>query len=419
MSILALGINHHRAPLDLRERVAFPADTLPGAFHDLVTRTSIHEALILSTCNRTELYTLANAPDTLADWLAFYHRLDPADLRPFLYTLTGEAAARHLFRVASGLDSMVLGETQIVGQIKEATMAATRAGTLGGVLHKLVQRAFSVAKEVRSSTAIGANTVSMAAAAVQMAERIFGSLSEQKILFIGAGEMIELAATHFCARCPAAVTVANRTEIRAADLARRFGGRAIRLDAIANVLFEHDIVVSCTASPLPIIGLGLVERSLKARRHRPMLMVDLAVPRDIEPEVGSRLDDVFLYTVDDLAEIVKSGMESRQAAVLEAETIVASQTVQFMQWLASRETVPLIRHLRDTAERARRRELAHAMKLLAAGHAPEKILEHLSNRLMNKFLHAPTEVLRTADGEQMRPVLERLFRLLPPEDPPE
>ncbi|MDR1850143.1 MAG: glutamyl-tRNA reductase, partial [Zoogloeaceae bacterium] len=318
MSIYVLGINHHTAPLEIRERVAFPAETLPQALTSLMRESGAGEALILSTCNRTELYAVLDAPDALGIWLAAHHHVEFSRLQPFLYVFEADQAARHLFRVASGLDSMVLGETQILGQIKEATSLAEEVGSLGSHLHRLFQRAFSVAKEVRSDTAIGANIISMAAAAVQLAERIFESINQQKLLFIGAGEMIELAAAHFCAHAPAAVTIANRTVERGAALAERFNGRAIRLDEIGGILFEHDIVVSCTASPLPIIGLGLVERSLKMRRHRPMFMVDLAVPRDIEPEVAM-LDDVFLYTVDDLAGIVASGVELRQAAAAEAE----------------------------------------------------------------------------------------------------
>jgi glutamyl-tRNA reductase len=420
MSISILGINHHSASLDIRERVAFPAETLPQALAALMRDTPAREAVILSTCNRTEVYVVSEAPEAVARWLADYHRVDAARLAPFLYTLQADAAARHLFRVASGLDSMVLGEAQILGQIKDAARQAESAGTLGSHLHKLFQRAFSVAKEVRSSTAIGANTVSMAAAAVQLAERIFESIGEQRLLFIGAGEMIELVATHFSAHSPRAVTIANRTQERGVELARRLGGRAIRLDEIAASLFEHDIIVSCTASPLPIIGLGLVERSLKARRHRPLFMVDLAVPRDIEPEVG-KLDDVFLYSVDDLARIVADGMESRQAAVVQAEAIIENQTRSFRQWLASRETVPMIRSLRDAAERARRHELEYALKRLAAGDAPEEALAQLSLRLTNKFLHAPTQVLQLAEGEEsaaLRQSLARLFHLHPEENAP-
>lgn len=415
MAIFTLGINHHSAPLAIREQVAFHVETLPQALCALTRAKPVREAAILSTCNRTELYCATETPEAAAEWFAEYHQLERDTLKPFLYTLPPRDAVRHAFRVASGLDSMVVGEAQILGQMKDAVRLAESAGTLGTHLHKLFQRAFAVAKEVRTSTAIGANTVSMAAAAVQLAERIFESISSQKILFIGAGEMIELCATHFCARQPRQVTVANRTVERGRALADRFNGHAIRLDELADTLGQYDIVVSCTASPLPIIGLGMVERAIKARRHRPMFMVDLAVPRDIESEVGE-LDDVFLYTVDDLAQVVASGMESRQAAVVQAEAIIDTQVDSFLHWMASRDTVPLIRGLRDAAERSRRHELDHAMRRLAAGDSPEKVLEQLSLRLTNKFLHAPTQALQLSDADtrkDLQQAVSRLFHLHP------
>ncbi|MDR3352986.1 MAG: glutamyl-tRNA reductase [Zoogloeaceae bacterium] len=418
MTIFTLGINHHSAPLKIREQVAFQSETLPQALAALMRVKSVREAAILSTCNRTELYCVAEEAGPLADWLAAHHQLPREALAPFLYTLSSSEVARHAFRVASGLDSMVLGEPQILGQMKDAVRLAEAAGTLGVYLNKLFQQAFSVAKEVRSSTAIGAQTVSMAAAAVQLAESIFESIGEQKVLLIGAGEMIELCATHFAARHPQALTVANRTVERGRALAERFDGNAIRLDDLSETLALYDIVVSCTAAPLPIIGLGLVERAIRARRHRPMFMVDLAVPRDIEAEVGA-LDDVFLYTVDDLAQVVASGVESRQAAATQAQAIIEGEARQFLNWMEARDMVPLIRKLRDVAERARRHELEHAMKRLAAGDAPERVLEQFSSRLTNKFLHAPTEALQHADAQTRRPLQEAATRLfhLSPENP--
>lgn len=419
MAIFTLGINHHSAPLAIREQVAFHVETLPQALSALTRQKPVREAAILSTCNRTEIYCATEQPEAAAEWLAEYHSLEREAIKPFLYTLSPRDSVRHAFRVASGLDSMVVGEAQILGQMKDAVRLAENAGTLGMHLHKLFQRAFAVAKEVRTSTAIGANTVSMAAAAVQLAERIFESVSSQKILFIGAGEMIELCATHFCARQPKQVTVANRTVERGRVLADRFGGHAIRLDELADTLGQYDIVVSCTASPLPIIGLGMVERAIKARRHRPMFMVDLAVPRDIESEVGE-LDDVFLYTVDDLAQVVASGIESRQAAVIQAEAIIDTQVDSFLHWMESRDTVPLIRSLRDAAERNRRHELDHAMKRLTAGDPPEKVLEQLSLRLTNKFLHAPIQALQLSDAEsrqELQQAASRLFHLHPDDSP--
>jgi len=309
---------------------------------------------------------------------------------------------------------MVLGEPQILGQMKEAVRIAREAGTLGATLNKLFQNSFSVAKDVRSTTAIGTNIVSMAAAAVRLAERIFEHIAGQRVLFIGAGEMIELCATHFAAQQPKQIVIANRTIDRGRGLADRFGATAIRLEDVGERLAEFDIVVSCTASQLPIIGLGLVERAIRARRHRPIFMVDLAVPRDVEVEVGE-LDDVFLYTVDDLAQVVESGLESRQSAVLDAEAIVAARVDSFLLWLQTRETVPVIRSLRDTAERTRRHEMEHALKLLAKGDDAASVLDQLSHRLTNKFLHAPTQALNQAEGDrsELQALATRLFHLHP------
>jgi glutamyl-tRNA reductase len=390
-SLFALGLNHQTAPLAVRERVVFHVERLQEALGEL-KRGLAREAAILSTCNRTELYVSGEKPDELAQWLAQYHRFGAADLQPYLYTLPNEQAVRHAFRVASGLDSMVLGEPQILGQMKDAARAAESAGTLGSVLHRLFQRSFAVAKEVRSTTRIGAASVSMAAAAVKLAARIFPSLKDQSVLFIGAGEMIELAATHFAAQAPARITVANRTLERAQRLAHRFNAHAIELRSLAEHLHEHDIVVSCTASSLPILGKGLVERALRARRRRPMFMVDLAVPRDIEQEAGE-LDDVFLYTLDDLAGIVSANLDSRRSALEQAEAIIDSQVGQFMHWMRLREGVPLIRALREEADAARRRELEQALKALARGEDPAKVVEALSQTLTNKLMHGPTQAL--------------------------
>jgi glutamyl-tRNA reductase len=305
---------------------------------------------------------------------------------------------------------MVLGEPQILGQLKEAVKSAEHAGTLGMLLHKLFQRTFFVAKEVRTYTEIGANSVSMAAAATQLAERIFGNISEQCVLFIGAGEMIELCASHFSARHPKHITVANRTIEHAQALANRFNAQTITLNELPEQLAFHDIVVTCTASPLPILGKGMVERTIKTRKHRPIFMVDLAVPRDIEREVVE-LDDVFLYTVDDLADIVQEGLDSRQGAVAQAEAIIDSNVINFMHWLESRELVPTIRALRNQAEHYRRHELERAVKLLAKGGDPQKIMESLSNSLTNKFLHTPSNVLNHALADERDVLVELVNRL--------
>ena len=412
MALFTLGINHRTAPLTVREQVAFHAEELRRALSDLMSSGHVHEAAILSTCNRTELYCQADTPQIAIDWLADYRRVPAHVIEPYLYAHPDREAVRHAFRVASGLDSMVLGEPQILGQMKEAVRIARESGALGTTLNKLFQSSFAVAKDVRSTTAIGANIVSMAAAAVRLAERIFERIADQNVLFIGAGEMIELCATHFAARDPKQIVIANRTIDRGRALADRFGATAIRLEDVGERLAEFDIVVSCTASQLPIIGLGLVERAIKARRHRPMFMVDLAVPRDVEVEVGG-LDDVFLYTVDDLAQVVESGVESRNSAVVDAEAIVAARVDAFLHWLQTRETVPVIRSLRDSAERMRRHEMEHALKLLAKGEDPASVLDHLSQRLTNKFLHAPTQALTQAESDRstLQTAVTRLFNL--------
>lgn len=414
MAIYTIGINHRTAPLALRERVAFHNEELRRALTDLSSSGRVHEAAILSTCNRTEIYCQADSPLVTTHWLAEYRHLPHHEIEPYFYHHPDRDAVRHAFRVASGLDSMVLGEPQILGQMKDAVRIAREAGTLGVTLNKLFQHTFAVAKDVRSTTAIGSNVVSMAAAAVRLAERIFERLANQHVLFIGAGEMIELCAAHFAAQKPKQIVIANRTIDRGRKLADRFGATAIRLEDVGERLAEFDIVVSCTASQLPIIGLGLVERAVRARRHRPIFMVDLAVPRDVEFEVGE-LDDVFLYTVDDLAQVVESGLESRQSAVVDAEAIVAARVDSFFLWLQTRDTVPVIRSLRDAAERTRRHEMEHALKLLAKGENPESVLDQLSHRLTNKFLHSPTQALNQAEGDrnELQALATRLFHLHP------
>lgn len=410
MQLLTFGINHQTAPLAVREQVAFGVDAMGSALRDLVDNGAAREATILSTCNRTEIYCNTRTPAQAVGWLAAYHHLPAGEIAPYLYQLPQDQAVKHAFRVASGLDSMVLGEPQILGQMKQAVRQAEQAGTLGFLLHKLFQRTFSVAKDVRSQTEIGANLVSMAAAAVKLAERIFPSIAEQKVLFIGAGEMIELNAVHFAARNPRRITVANRSLDRAQTLARRINGQAITLTDLPEQLAQHDIIVTSTASQLPILGKGMVERALKQRKHRPLFIVDLAVPRDVEAEVAE-LDDVFLYTVDDIAEVVKDGLGARQSAVQEAEVIIDSGVSDFVHWMESREVVPTIRALRDQAERNRRHELEKAARLLARGEDPQKVLEQMSSGLTNKFLHAPTHALNQVHGDERVAFLDVIHRL--------
>jgi glutamyl-tRNA reductase len=413
MTVFALGLNHTTAPLDLRGRFAFAPEQLAPtlkAFRERLQRVS--EVAIVSTCNRTEVYVGANQAlvSPAVDWLADVGGVAPQTLREHAYVLEGGAAARHAFRVASGLDSMVLGEPQILGQMKLAVREAQTAGTLGGSLHQMFQRSFAVAKEVRSSTEIGAHSISMAAAAVRLASQLFEDLAETKVLFVGAGEMIELVATHFAARNPRAIAVANRTLERGEKLASRFNAEALRLAELPQRLADFDIVISCTASSLPIIGLGAVERALKSRKHRPMFMIDLAVPRDIEPEVA-RLSDVYLYTVDDLATLVQSAGEKRQAAVEQAEAIIETGVQSFVHWLDQRGSVPLIQALHTQADDWRSTEIARARKLLARGENIDAVLEALSRGLTQKMLHGTLAELHAADGQQRAELAQTVSRL--------
>jgi glutamyl-tRNA reductase len=417
MELFTFGLNHHTAPLDVRERVVFNAEQLVQALRDLADRHRTKEAAIISTCNRTEVYCNTDDPAEAVSWLAAYHQMKPQQLEPYLYRFPQEQAVKHAFRVASGLDSMVLGEPQILGQFKDAARSAEAAGTLGLVLNKLFQRTFSVAKTVRSETEIGASTVSMASAAVQLAERIYPTIAGQNVLFVGAGEMIELCAAHFAAQHPKHITFANRTEARAQQLADRFLGRVISLNDLPAQLALNDIIVCSTASPLPLIGKGLVESALKARKHRPMLMFDLAVPRDIEAEVGS-LADVFLYSVDDLGKIAREGLQVRQNAVAQAEVIIENHVTDFMHWLGSRKVVPAIRAMRDAAERSRRHEVERAQRRVARGEDPQRVLDELARALTNKLLHAPTHALNHATVEErdaLAATLARLYHVTPSE----
>ncbi|MEO1956318.1 MAG: glutamyl-tRNA reductase [Methylophilaceae bacterium] len=406
MQLYAIGVNHTTAPIEIRENVAFGVDNMREALSDLTSKMAA-EAAILSTCNRTEIYVQSADALPVMNWLADYHQLDINHIQPYTYTLTNQEAVKHAFRVASGLDSMVLGESQILGQFKQSVKLAQEAGTLGTNLHQLFQRTFEVAKEVRTNTDIGGSSISMAAAAVKLAQRIFGNLSEQRVLFIGAGEMVTLCAHHFAAQNPKSMAVANRTKERGLELAEKIHAEAILLNDLPEHFADFDIVITSTASQLPIVGLGMVERAIKARKHRPMFMVDLAVPRDIEAEVA-QLDDVFLYTVDDLSQVVTDGIENRQEAAVTAEIIVSTRVEAFMHWLQKRNSVPTIKALRDQAETMRTTELERATKLIQKGESPEKALEMLSLAITKKMLHAPSHALNQSHGDEH----ERLAQLL-------
>ena len=413
MSVFTLGLNHATAPIDLRGRFAFSAEQLAPtlrAFRQRLQRSP--EAALVSTCNRTELYVGADAGLVAPafEWLAEVGGMSGSALREHAYVLENEAAARHAFRVASGLDSMVLGEPQILGQMKQAVREADTAGTLGTTLHQMFQRSFAVAKEVRTSTEIGSHSISMAAASVRLASQLFEDLSELKVLFVGAGEMIELVATHFAARKPRAMALANRTRERGEKLASKFNAEVLPLSDLPQRLGEFDVVISCTASTLPIIGLGAVERALKARRRRPMFMVDLAVPRDIEPEV-SRLSDVYLYTVDDLSSLVQIAGEKRQAAVQQAEAIIETGVQGFVNWLGQRGTVPLIQALNAQADEWRAVEIARARKMLTKGESIEAVLESLSRGLTQKMLHGTLVELNATDVDSRADLTHTVSRL--------
>jgi len=415
MAFIALGINHTTASVAVRERVAFNPEQLVEALRQLCRVVGSREAAILSTCNRSELYLEMESgqPQAVLDWLAKFHDVPVEDLRACAYVHQDDQAIRHMMRVACGLDSLVLGEPQILGQIKSAYAVAREAGTLGPLLGRLFQATFSTAKTVRTDTAIGENPVSVAFTAVSLAKQIFTDLSQSQALLVGAGETITLVARHLHEQGVKNIVVANRTLERAALLADEFSGQAIVLSDIPDALVHSDIVISSTASQLPILGKGAVERALKLRKHKPIFMVDIAVPRDIEPQVGE-LDDVYLYSVDDLHEVVTENLKSRQGAAKAAEELVVQGTADFMQRLRELEAVDVLRAYRQQGERLRDEELARAQRALANGTSPEDALAALARGLTNKLLHAPSVQLKrlSADGRcEALAVAQELFGL--------
>lgn len=410
MQLFVLGLNHQTAPLAVREQVAFPAESQPDTVRQLLKLPGMREVAVLSTCNRTEIYAVADEPGTVVAWLADERHLDQQTLLSHMYLHVQSDAARHAFRVASGLDSMVLGETQILGQMKDAVDAAEAGGGLGMLLHGLFQRTFSAAKAVRTHTDIGAHSVSIAAASVRQTLRIFPAMRELHVLFVGAGEMIELCAAHYHGQAAASLTVANRSRERGEALSSRHGASYLPLSALTSELARFDVIVTSTASSLPIVGKGTVERALKQRRHRPMVIFDLAVPRDVEPEAGA-LDDVFLYTIDDLSGIVQEGFERRAAAVGAAQHIVDEQVQEFGRWLEARHLVPLIRGLREQVDELRQLELEKALRQLARGEDAAQVLTQFSQQLSNKFLHHPMQLLNSAAPGERQALAELLGRL--------
>ncbi|HEX5514299.1 MAG TPA: glutamyl-tRNA reductase [Gammaproteobacteria bacterium] len=398
MPIFALGVNHISAPVEVREQLAFAADELADRLRELITQPGIGEVAIVSTCNRTEIYAVLEsdaAKQTLLQWLCRTHKVGADWLSQYLYQYSGADAVRHLLRVCAGLDSMVLGEPQILGQTKTAYQDACAAGTVGRILGRMFQNAFSVAKQVRTETAIGANPVSVAFAAVSLAKQIFGDMSANTAMLIGAGDTIELCARHLKEQGVHKMIIANRTVERAEMVAAAVGGEAIALGDIANRLAECDIVISSTASPVPVLGKGTVERAIKRRRHRLMFMVDLAVPRDIEPEV-EKLKDVYLYTVDDLRDVIDENLRSRQQAAVEADEIVSLRVERFMAWQRAQDGIDILRQYREQAERDRDLVLERALRRLAGGEAPADTLAYLAHTLTNRLIHTPTTAIRAA-----------------------
>jgi glutamyl-tRNA reductase len=403
MTLVALGINHKTASLDVREKVAFSAEQLPLALQELIKLSTLHEAALLSTCNRMELYMHVQEADLTAvfDWIKNHKALSDQDLDGCHYLYLGEEAVKHLMKVASGLDSMVLGEPQILGQLKQAYSIARSSGTTGTHLERLFQQTFSVAKKVRTETEIGASAVSVAYAAVTLAKRLFSNLEETTALFIGAGETIELAAKHFTDQQTANTIFANRTRERAIELAEQFNGEAISLS---------DIVISSTASPLPILGKGLVENAIKQRKRKPIFMIDLAVPRDIEAEVRD-LDDVYLYDVDALKNVVDKNIKVRERAAEQAITIIDKQAKEFMQWRRSLDTADTIKVFRDKYHQLAEQELQRSLSRLEQGENPEQLMTELTRRLTNKFLHEPTQKLNQASREGDKDSVHRVKNL--------
>jgi glutamyl-tRNA reductase len=402
MHIWTVGLNHRSATLDLRERFAFGPEQLSESLSNLRSHLgSSSEVAILSTCNRTELYGAATDDQSRGalDWLGQVGRVSSDGLQPHVYIWQNTEAARHAFRVASGLDSMVLGEPQILGQLKQAIKTAETHGVIGTTLGQLFQRSFAIAKKVRSNTEIGAHSVSMAAAGVRLAARLFERFEELDILLVGAGEMIEHCAAHFQARKPRRMVIANRSEARGHALAQRWQAEQMPLADLPLRLHEFDIVISCTASTLPLIGLGAVKAALKQRRHRPVFMLDLAVPRDIEPQVKN-LSDVFLYTVDDLAEVVQSGMDQRRQAYHHAESIIEEGVNHYQAWLAQRRQVPLIQEVHALSAQWHEQEFARALRSLEKGEAASQVLEQFSRALRQKMMHPYLQALSDTEPEQ-------------------
>ncbi|MEH6516655.1 MAG: glutamyl-tRNA reductase [Halioglobus sp.] len=418
MNLLALGINHNSAAIEVRERVAFAPDQVNEALIDALNSAQLEEVVILSTCNRTEIYAIAPAHLPLADkalevvdWMANYHHLSADDLRRSAYHFEGNAAIQHIIQVASGLDSMILGEPQILGQMKSAYAVAAESASVGSELGRLFPKVFSIAKKVRTDTAIGENPVSVAYAAVDMARHIFADLGECNALLVGAGETIELVTRHLIDAGVKRIVIANRTLGRAREVAQKFAAEAVLLAEIPEQLLDADIVITSTASQLPILGKGAVEQAIKARKHRPILMVDIAVPRDIEAQVGD-LPDIYLYTVDDLRDIVDQNLRARQTEARKADVIIEAGVREYVEEIRSLGAVDSVKEYRALAENVREQELQRALRALAKGEDPQQVTAQLARSITNKLLHAPTAGLKQASIEGRRDVLVSARKLL-------
>ncbi|WJG08251.1 glutamyl-tRNA reductase [Aliiglaciecola sp. LCG003] len=413
MTLIALGINHKTASVVLREKVAFAPESIVSALSSLRQSLGAEESVILSTCNRTELYVAADRinKDDVVNWLAQFHGVAAGDIANNSYLFESRQAIEHIMRVASGLDSLILGEPQILGQVKQAYMSAKNSGAIQGHFERLFQHIFSVAKKVRSDTDIGANAVSVAFAAVQLSKQIFSSLAKTNVLLIGAGETIELVGKHLNEQSVQKITVANRTLSRAQELAQQIGAEVVTLAQVPSILHQADIVISSTASTLPIIGKGMVESALKDRKHKPIFFVDLAVPRDIESEVAE-LDDAYLYSVDDLQHIVEQNLANRQQAADEAENIIQLQVKEFYNWQNSQASVDTLKTFRQQNYEIKEKLQERALSQLAEGKDPQQVVIELSNKLTNALLHAPTKALNQAASEQDEQTLSILKNTL-------
>lgn len=401
MTVLALGINHKSASVSLREQLAFTPERLPEALKTIQQHAGCDEGVILSTCNRTEIYCFGEqaVPENVIKWLSDFFQVDQVELTEHLYVHRSVDATKHLMRVASGLDSMVIGEPQILGQVKQAYQQAKNVGTVKMYLERMFQQSFSIAKKVRTETDISVNAVSVAFAAVTLAKQVFGQFSDKKVLLVGAGETIELVAKHIFEQGAKEIVVANRTLARAENIAEQFAASTCTLSQISEQILDADVVISSTASTLPIIGKGMIESVFKKRKHKPMFLVDLAVPRDIEPQVGE-LDDAYLYTVDDLQEIVASNKQARSEAAEEAELIIDEKATIFADWISSLDSVDLIRDYRTQSSAAKDELLERAINQMNSGNDPEQVLKELANKLTNKLIHAPTSALKEAAEQQ-------------------